>query len=143
MLPDTELLCELRDGVTLCDANRWHLVFVIQSVLVGSLGLANVLTGLRHRFGRLDLPLWVAQRFAFASLFAAAVPLGTGLFLRDLVRRASLDCYLQHAATGCTHSLVERGHEMAGVLSWIGWTEAMLIVPSLVGLALLLGPPRR
>lgn len=143
MLPDTELLCELRDGVTLCDANRWHAVFLLQSILVGSLGLANVVTGLRHRAGRLDLPLWVARRFAVASLAAAVVPLGTGLFLRDLVRRASLDCYLQHASTGCSHSLVDRGREMAGVLTWIGWTEGTLIVPSLVGLALLLGPPRR
>ncbi|HHO51492.1 MAG TPA: hypothetical protein ENK18_11605 [Deltaproteobacteria bacterium] len=142
MLPDTELLCDLNNGLTLCDANAWHYVFLAQSALVISLGLANAGLGLRHWLGRLDTPLWVARRFSLATLTAAIVPLSTGLWLREQVRRASFDCYLQHDATGCTHTLVERGHEMAGVLHWVGWTEVILVVTCLFGLAMLSGSPR-
>ena len=141
MLPDTELLCDLNNGLTLCDANSWHYAFLIQSLLVVSLGVANLGLGLRHVFGRLDTPLDVARRFSLGTLAAAAVPLLTGLWLREQVRQASLDCYLRHDATGCTHTLMERGAEMAGVLHWVGWTEAMLVGTCLMGLAMLYGHP--
>ncbi|MCA9488417.1 MAG: hypothetical protein KC621_00795 [Myxococcales bacterium] len=143
MLPDTELLCELRDGLTLCDANQWHTVFVVQTLIVCSLGLVNVGLGLRHLFGRLDVPLWVARRFALATALSAVVPLSTGLWLREQVREASYACYLQHATNGCTHSLVDRGHEMAGILHWVGWTEALLLSTCVVSLGLLFGRAER
>lgn len=142
MLPDTELLCDLRDGLTLCDAGQWHLVFVAQTILVVSLGLVNLAAGLRHTFGRLDVPLWVAQRFAWATLLASVVPLSTGLWLRESIREASFSCYQSHAQTGCTHSLVDRGHEMAGLFHWVGWTEGVLLGTCLVALGLLYQPRR-
>lgn len=142
MLPDTELLCDLRDGLTLCDASTWHYVFLAQSILVIALGLVNVGLGTRYLFGRLDTPLWLARRFTWATLAAATVPLATGLGLREQVRQASLGCYLQHAVTGCTHSLLDRGEEMASVLGWIGWTEGMLVGTCMLGLAMLYGRAR-
>lgn len=143
MLPDTELLCDLRDGVTLCDAGQWHLVFLIQSVLVVSLGLVNVAMGLRHVTGRLEVPLEVARRFAWATLLAAAVPLASGLWLREQIRAASFACYQGHATSGCTHSLVERGHEMAGLFHWVGWTEGVLLGTCALAIGLLHAGGRR
>jgi hypothetical protein len=143
MLPDTELLCDLRDGLTLCDANAWHYVFLVQSILVVALGLVNASLGARHALGRLATPLWVARRFAWGTLAAAVIPLSTGVFLREQVRSASYDCYLQHASTGCTHTLVERGDEMRGVLMWVGWTEGALILTCLFALGLLYGASPR
>lgn len=142
MLPDTELLCDLRDGLTLCDASQWHLVFVVQTALVCSLGLLNVSMGVRHLVGRLDVPLDAARRFAWATALATVVPLGTGLWLREQIREASYACYLTHAQTGCTHSLVDRGHEMAGLFQWVGWTEAALLSTCLLALGLLHQPRR-
>ena len=143
MLPDTELLCDLNNGLTLCNAGAWHYAFLVQSLLVVSLGLANVGVGVRHWLGRLDVPLWVARRFSLGTLAAAIVPLTTGLWLRESVRSASYGCYLRHDVTGCDHTLVERSAEMAGILTWVGWTEAMLIGTCMIGLALLFGPERR
>jgi hypothetical protein len=144
MLPDTELLCELRDGLTLCDAGQWHFVFLVQTVLVCSLGLLNVGLGLRHVTGRLQAPVWVARRFAWATLLASAVPLASGLWLREQIRAASHACYLTHTDTGCVHSLVDRGREMAGLFHWVGWTEGALLGTCLVALGLLYtGNPRR
>ena len=137
MLPDTELLCDLNNGLTLCDANAWHYAFLIQSVLVVSLGVANLGIGVRHLTNRLDIPLWLARRFSLGTLAAAVVPLTTGLWLREQVRGASFACYLRHDATGCDHTLVERGAEMAGVMHWVAWTEGMLVVTCLAGLAML------
>lgn len=142
MLPDTELLCDLRDGMTLCDASSWHFVFLAQSVLVIALGLVNAGLGFRHFVGLLDTPLWLARRFTWATLLAAAVPLATGLALREQVRQASYACYLQHPTTGCTHSLLDRGQEMTAVLGWIGWTEGVLVGTCLLGLAMLYGRSR-
>lgn len=142
MLPDTELLCDLRDGMALCDAGQWHYVFVVQSILVVSLGLLNVSTGLRHTFGRLQTPLSVARNFAWATLLASVVPLFTGLWLREQIRSASHACYLTHDQTGCTHSLVERGREMAGIFQWVGWTEGVLLGTCLLALGLLYQPRR-
>ncbi|MBX2799278.1 MAG: hypothetical protein KTR31_16505 [Myxococcales bacterium] len=142
MLPDTELLCDLNNGLTLCDASWWHYVFLAQSLLVVSLGVANLGVGIRHWLGWLDIPLWVARRFSLSTLAAAVVPLTTGLWLREQVKSASYSCYLNHEASGCTHTLIERGHEMAGVLTWVGWTEAVLLVTCLVSLAFLFGPTR-
>ncbi|MEQ1501325.1 MAG: hypothetical protein ABMB14_03800 [Myxococcota bacterium] len=142
MLPDTELLCDLRDGMTLCDANSWHLVFLIQSVLVVSLGLVNAGTGVRYFAGVLTTPLWLARRFAWGTLGATLVPLVTGLGLREQVKSASYACYLHHAETGCTHSLVDRGREMAAVFGWIGWTEGVLLGTCVLALGLLYGSRR-
>jgi hypothetical protein len=142
MLPDTELLCDLRDGLTLCDASTWHYVFLAQSILVVSLGLVNVGLGARYVTGTLTTPLWLARRFTWATLTAAVVPLITGLGLLAQVRQASYACYLQHATTGCSHSLLDRGHEMAAVLNWIGWTEGLLVGTCVLGLALLHGRSR-
>lgn len=142
MLPDTELLCDLRDGMTLCDASSWHFLFLAQSILVISLGLVNAGLGARYVFGRLQTPLWFARRFTWATLVAAVVPLATGMALREQVREASYACYLQHVVTGCTHSLLDRGHEMAAVLGWIGWTEGVLVGTCVLGLAMLYGKSR-
>jgi hypothetical protein len=143
MLPDTELLCDLRDGMALCDAGSWHLVFLVQSILVIALGLVNAGLGLRYTFGRLETPLWLARRFNWATLAATIVPLTTGLALREQVRRASYACYLQHAETRCTHTLLDRGQEMTAVLGWVGWTDGVLVGTCLLGLAMLYGRPRR
>jgi hypothetical protein len=137
MLPDTELLCDLRDGMALCDANGWHMVFLVQSVLVIALGLTNASIGLRYRLGWLATPLWLARRLSWATLAAASVPLLTGVGLREQVRAASYACYLQHVESGCTHSLVDRGREMASVLGWVGWTESILLVTCAMSLAML------
>lgn len=143
MLPDTELLCDLRDGMSLCDANAWHYAFLVQSILVVSLGLVNAGTGLRYRAGLLSVPVWLARRFSWGTLFAALVPLITGISLREQVKSASYACYLTHAETGCTHSLVDRGREMAAVLTWVGWTEGLLLGTCALALGLLYGPSRR
>jgi hypothetical protein len=142
MLPDTELICDLSNGMTLCDASWWHMVFLVQSGLVISLGLTNVITGLRYWFGVMTVPLWVARRFTWATVLSAIVPLSTGLFLREKVRVASYHCYLAHDDTGCTHGLMDRMAEMMGVMTWVGWTEAVLVGTCLVGIALLYGPTR-
>ncbi len=142
MLPDTALICDLSNGMTLCNANNWHAIFMIQTGLLMSLSVTNVITGFRHLFGRLNIPLWVAQRFSLATMFAGVVPLGTGLYLREQVRMASYACYLAHDETGCAHSLMDRAAEMAGVFGWVGWTELMLLSTSFIGLLLLLIPRR-
>lgn len=142
MLPDTELLCDLQNGMTLCDANQWHIVFLVQSVFVVSLGLTNASVGLRYWLGWLETPLWLARRLAWATLASAAVPFLTGLGLREQVRAASYACYLQHAETGCTHTLVDRGHEMAAVFGWVGWTEGVLLTTCLLALGMLYGGQR-
>lgn len=142
MLPDTELICGLGAGLTLCDAGAWHALFVAQTLLVLSLALTNATMGVRHTLGWLGLPLWVARRFTSATLLAGVVPLVTGLWLRQQVKDASLACYLEHAATGCRHDLLDRAQEMQQVAVWVGWTEAVLIGTSLVGLALLRPPSR-
>jgi hypothetical protein len=142
MLPDTELLCDLRDGLSLCDANSWHLVFLVQTVLVVSLGLVNTSVGLRHTLGWLATPLPIARRFAWGALAATAIPALTGLSLWGQVRSASYWCYLRHDNTGCTHTLLDRAHEMAEVLRWVGWTEGVLVGTCVFGLGLLYGRGR-
>jgi len=143
MLPDTELICDLSNGMTLCNANNWHALFLVQTGMLMTLSLTNLITGIRHLLGRLAVPVWVAQRFGMATLLAGVVPLLTGLYLREQVRAASYACYLTHDTNGCDHSLLERGAEMAGVATWIGWTEGMLLSTSLLGLLLLVLPQRR
>ncbi len=128
MLPDTELICDLQSGLTLCDAGAWHYVFAVQTVLLASLVLVNLMHGFRHRLGWLRTPLWLARRFAIGSLLAGVAPLVTGLVLIRRVREASLDCWHEHALSGCTHTLLDRADELAGVWSWVGWTEALLVV---------------
>ncbi len=87
---------------------------------------------MRYWFGTPAVPLWIARRFTRATAPSAVVPLGTGLFLSEQVRRASYACYLAHDETGCTHSLVDRAGEMGGVLGWVGRTEFMLLGTCLV-----------
>jgi len=142
MLPDTELICDLSNGMTLCNANNWHAIFLFQTGLLMSLSVTNVITGLRHLLGRLSIPLWVAQRFSVATMLAGVVPLATGMYLREQVRSASYACYLAHDTSGCEHSLMDRAAEMSSVFAWVGWTEAMLLSTSLCGLVLLLIPRR-
>jgi len=142
VLPDTELICNMSSGMTLCDAGWWHSVFVAQGVLVLSLALTSVMTGLRHVVGRLDTPLWLARRFTMGTLLATAVPLATGLFLVEKVRHASLACYLEHATSGCTHGLMDRHDEMSQVMTWVGWNELLLLGASTIALVLLYVPRR-
>jgi len=142
VLPDTELICNLSSGATLCDAGWWHTVFVVQGVLVLSLALTNLMAGVRHRLGRLHTPVWMARRFALATTLAAVVPLATGLWLREQVRQASYACYLTHETSGCTHSLLDRLDEMVAVMSWVGWNEGLLVGTSALALGLLYLPKR-
>lgn len=143
MLPDTELLCDLRDGMSLCDANAWHYAFLVQSILVVSLGLVNAGAGLRYWLGFMGTPVWLARRFAWGTLAASLVPLATGISLREQVKSASYSCYLQHTETGCTHTLVDRGEEMGQVLTWVGWTEGMLVGTCVLALGMLYGNAKK
>lgn len=137
MLPNTELICELGSGLALCSADAWHAAFLAQTILVLSLALTNLLMGVRYQLGWLGAPLWLAQRFTAATMLAGVVPLFTGLWLRQKVMVASYACYLEHARTGCEHTLLDRAQEMQQVAVWVGWTEAVLFGTSLFALALL------
>lgn len=143
MLPDTGLICGMGSGASLCNAGVWHAVFVIQTLIVLSLGLTNAIVGLRHRLGILDTPLDVARMLARGTMLAGAVPLVTGMWLKEKVRRASYACYLEHDETGCTHDLIDRFEEMQQVGVWVGWVEATLFGTCLLGLWLLSKPLRR
>ncbi len=137
MLPNTELICELGSGASLCNAGAWHAIFVTQTLLVLTLALTNALMGVRHRRGLLAVPARVGRVFSKATMLAGVVPLFTGLWLRQKVKVASFDCYLEHGLSGCDHSLVDRALEMQQVSVWVGWVEAVLISASVFGLILL------
>jgi hypothetical protein len=137
MLPDTEALCSPFSAHALCDPGSWHVAFLVQSLLVVSLGLVNVGTGLRHALGWRLTPLPIARGLAWGTLAASGVPALTGLWLWEKVRAASLACYLRHGDSGCTHTLLDRAREMAGVAQWVGWTESLLVGTCVVALGML------
>lgn len=142
MLPDTDLICDLQSGLTLCDASAWHAAFAVQTVLLASLVALNLIQAYRYRFGWLRTPIQLTRRFAAGSLLAGVAPLVTGVVLLRRVRQASLDCWLEHADSGCAHTLLDRADELAGVWSWVAWTEGMLLVGGGWALLMLVLPRR-
>ena len=137
MLPNTELICELGSGATLCSAGTWHAVFVLQTLLVLSIALTNAMMAIRFRMGLLEVPARIARLFSQGTMLAALAPLATGLWLRQKVKAASYACYLEHDLSGCDHSLVDRAIEMQQVSVWVGWVEAVLIGASFFGVYML------